>query len=216
MHLAVALLRTSGVDVAGLQEFQLPQARTFDALTGSGWDSYPGASQGPRAVQNSLAWDTTTWRRLEAHVVEIPYFHGRPMPMPYVLLQHRDSGRRVWFLNVHNPADVRGDARGFRARAISAEAALVTRLSASGVPVVMTGDLNDRGPALCGLTSRTLLRWAGSWSGGCQVPRSAPVDWVLATSDVGLSGYSRRAAGVLGRISDHSFISATATVGPQG
>ena len=64
--------------------------------------------------------------------IDIPYFHGRAKPMPYVLLRHRATGRRVWFANFHNPADVRGPAARWRREAVARETGLVNRLAARG------------------------------------------------------------------------------------
>ncbi|MEZ5191991.1 MAG: hypothetical protein R2734_05465 [Nocardioides sp.] len=42
--------------------------------------------------------------------------------MPYVLLQHKVTGRGVWFFNTHNPADAHGNAQRWRDEGFAIEA----------------------------------------------------------------------------------------------
>ena len=86
----------------------------------------------------------TSGRFVEGHTIPIPYFHGKAKPMPYLLLRHLGTGQQVWFANFHNPADVRGPAGKWRAVAVARETALANPLSASGLPVIFTGDFNAK------------------------------------------------------------------------
>ena len=56
----------------------------------------------------------------------------------------------------------------------------------------------------------------GSTSGGCNPPARMPVDWVVGSPDVTFSDYVIDESTVNRRISDHFYISATATVAPAG
>ena len=102
----VALLEHHGVSVAGLQEFQHPQTNHLARLRGKTYQSFPGLRLGDRLSQNSIIWRTDTWELIESRTTPIPYFGGRPVAMPHVLLRHRSSGRQVWFGNYHNPANM--------------------------------------------------------------------------------------------------------------
>jgi len=217
MQGAVDLLQKHGVDLVGFQELQTPQARVFAQRTGSAWGVFPGLAKGQKLVQNSIAWRTDQWDLVEAHTVTVPYFFGRPFPMPYVLLEHKDTGQRMWVLNVHNPADAHGKAAHLRARAIAIEVALVNRLSSTGTPMVFTGDFNDRALALCSISGRTGMRSAdgADAAGGCPVPRGSRVDWIFTTRDVTSSGFARLRDGVVGRVSDHPLVLATLTIPPS-
>ena len=53
----------------------------------------------------------------------------------------------------------------------------------------------------------------GSISGGCRPAGALAVDWVLGWGNVSFSGYIEDRS-TLGRVSDHHFVAATATVGP--
>jgi endonuclease/exonuclease/phosphatase family metal-dependent hydrolase len=211
---AMQIIRSAGLDVVGLQEFEAPQFQAFQRVAGSAFDAFPGLSQGHKPVQNSIAWRQDGWALQEAHLIGIPYFHGHIMPMPYVKLQNRQTGQDVWFINVHNPANTHGPAERYRARAIALESALVRRLHADGTPLVFTGDFNDRLPAFCPLTSRAPLHAAngGVSSGGCHLPADAGIDWIFATPEVQMSSYVRQRSGLVLRTTDHPFVHATATV----
>ena len=67
MHAAVGMLLGNDVSVAGLQEFQEPQYRTFLGLAGGTYDAYPGLSLGAQPVQNSIIWKQADWSLVEAH-----------------------------------------------------------------------------------------------------------------------------------------------------
>jgi endonuclease/exonuclease/phosphatase family metal-dependent hydrolase len=211
---ALALVRRAGLDVVGFQEFQGPQHAVFRKLTGDDWEHHPDAARAGRAAQNAIAWRTAEWRLRDTGSVDVPYFFGRMMPMPYVRLRHLDSGTDVWFLNVHNPANKFGDAARWRREALTAEVALVNRLRAGGDPVVVTGDFNDREKAFCTMTARAGLRASagGSWAGGCTPPSPPRIDWIFATTDVSLRDHVREATGLVQRTSDHALVHARAVL----
>lgn len=207
MPWAVRLLDASGVTVAGLQEFQPPQIRVFNHVA-SGWRAWPGL--GSRAGVNSLVWQRSAWRPVETHTLDIPYFGGRNVPMPYVLLRQVGTGRQVWFANFHNPADARGPAQRWRNEAVGREVALVNRLHSDGTPVVVTGDFNDRNAFFCPLASRARVASAdGSHltNTGCTLAPHPGVDWIVGThDDVDFTDFHRLRGGLVSRTSDHPFV----------
>ena len=73
-----------------------------------------------------------------------------------MLLREKSTGRTAYFLNTHNPANVRGNAAHYRAQAIAIEKAKIIQLRATGRPVFLTGDFNDRQAAFCPLTANKL------------------------------------------------------------
>ncbi len=211
---AAGLLRGNGVTVAGLQEFQLPQAAAFRGVAGD-YAQFPGAAGGNMGVQNSIVWDTGVWEMLDGGTSPIPYFKG-PVPMPHVLLRHLGTGQRVWFMNYHNPADVRGPAAGKRRTATAMEASLANRLMADGTPVIMTGDFNDREPFFCQVSRAAPLHSSngGHSSGGaCVMPRPADVDWILGSPKVEFSNHVTDRSPLVSRTSDHPMIRASVTIG---
>ena len=91
---------------------------------------------------------------------------------------------------------------------------VVDRLQQSGLPVLVTGDMNDRQPFYCNVVARAGLTApnGGSYSGGCSPPpEPLPVDWVVG-SGVTWSSYWRDTTPVTRRLADHFIISAKAHV----
>lgn len=214
---AGALVRSYGVTVVGLQEFQSNQVGPFLSAAG-GFQAYPGNSQGHLDAENSIAWDPDHWELVEGHTHSIPYFGGKGRNMPYVLLRNNETGRLAWFSNYHNPADVHGGAQRWREAATAKEAALVRELTADGTPMFTTGDMNERGSYACrfsaaGMHSADGVRTVG---GDCQLVGDLWIDWIWGSSAVSFDDYVRDYSPRSRRISDHPIIVATATIEPAG
>ena len=217
MTWATTLLRSHGVSVAGLQEFQAPQFRHFMRIAGGEYAVYPGLSLGSAPVHNSIVWRKADWELVQAATTPIPYFRGHRLPMPHVLLRHRQTGREVWFANYHNPADAHGPAQRWRNLAATIEAGLVNRLQSDGTPVVVTGDMNDREEYFCRVGQLAGLRSAdGGYvdGAGCHPPRRMNVDWILGTPDLLFSGFVTDRSPLVRRTTDHPMVRATATLPP--
>ena len=217
MRWAVGLLRGRGVDVAGFQEFQMEQFTTFNAVAGGEYAVYPGAAGGNPGVRSSIAWRRSEWALVEANSIQIPYFGGSPLPMPYLLLRHLETGQKVWFANFHNPADAQGPAQAIRDRAMALEVSLFNQLAATGYPVVSTGDFNEREVFLCRVATGAGMHSAdGGYAdaAGCHTPSPMQVDWIVGSDRVDFSGYLANRTGLAARTSDHPLVSADAVVGP--
>jgi endonuclease/exonuclease/phosphatase family metal-dependent hydrolase len=209
------LLRQLDVDVVGLQEYELVQHHAFMRHTGAGYGVYPGPALGRNAIRNSIAWDRATWDVVSTRTIPIPYFRGNRVPMPYVLLEHRETARRVWFINIHNPVSSRkrGDNERWRDVATSLEIGLMRRLRAeTGHPVILMGDFNEREEAFCSVTRRAPAIAANGGSAGppCAPPATIGIDWIFGTDDFTFSGYQKLRGGLLARATDHPMIVADA------
>jgi endonuclease/exonuclease/phosphatase (EEP) superfamily protein YafD len=204
---AVDLLNAYHVDVVGLQEFEDVQARTFDARTGTSWDVYPGNAGDPR---NSIAWRTDAWELVSAATFPVPYFRGRNVAMPYVLLRDLESGQQVYVINVHNPATTgrHGNNEHWRDVATDREIALVDQLHAAGFPVVLTGDFNERDEVFCRVTGSGTMRAANGGTGGatCAPPADMDVDWIFGSSAIEWSNFVSTKAGLVSRATDHPLV----------
>jgi endonuclease/exonuclease/phosphatase family metal-dependent hydrolase len=213
MHGVIRLLDTYGVDVAGLQELQRPQRRAFRleaATTFTAWSP-------PGDTENSIAWRRDRWDVVSTGAVPIPYFDGHPRRMPVVRLRDRSTGRDSFFVNVHNPADTRRYPHQSRWReaAVAREIALVHRLSAStGVPVFLTGDLNDRRQVFCRLTDLGAMTASngGHSAGKCHPPRTAGIDWIFAAGNAEFSDHTVDRSPIVRATSDHPFVVTRARV----
>ncbi|HSX67657.1 endonuclease/exonuclease/phosphatase family protein [Nocardioides sp.] len=212
----VAMLESKGVTVAGFQEFQRSQVQRFREVTRGQWALHPGMSQGPWLAENSVGWRKDTWQPVETHIIDIPYFAGHPRGMAYALLQHRQTGHRIWIANFHNPANIGGDFARFRAQAVQIEVALAKRLRATGIPVVFTGDMNDRSAFACPFTAGSGMHSADGThtdaKGRCRTASRLEIDWILGSRQVTFSQFEVDNSSRGQRLTDHPLITATATL----
>ncbi|CAI9407985.1 endonuclease/exonuclease/phosphatase family protein [Nocardioides sp. T2.26MG-1] len=212
------IVRASGVDVIGFQELELPQYRVFMQKAGAEYGIYPGQVWGPKATRNSVAWKLDEWELVSASWVEIPYFHGNTMRMPVVLLRNLQSGQQAYFSTFHNPANARGPAATWRKRATQIEVAMVNRLRAeSGLPVYVTGDMNERDIYFCRMTAGTDMVAANGGvndGGGCGPARPTYIDWIFGSPETTFSGYVANRGPKVRRSTDHPMIIAQAALPP--
>lgn len=197
MRGAVAAMKKNDVDIAGLQEFQGDQQKAFRKLA----PGYGMAGEG----DNAIVWNKSRFQLVEKREFTIPYFEGHPRKMPVVLLQDKQSGKRMWVVNVHNPADTKAHPHNAanRARAINIEQNLLQQLQATGLPVIFLGDLNDR-------STQGDMRQAGM---SAALPNGAksPVDWIYGSRGVQFSNYTADRS-VLHGTSDHALVVSQATI----
>jgi endonuclease/exonuclease/phosphatase family metal-dependent hydrolase len=221
----VNLLSSYGVDVVGLQEFQASQRAIFMSASAGRYGIFPrdedlNAPGGPfndstpgvvNPTENSIIWNAGTMEFVSGSYINIPYFNGwnPPRKMPVVELRERATGRTAYFINVHNPASGVGwgnmDAN--RAQAIAIERAKVIELRATGRPVFLTGDLNDRKAAFCPLTADKLMISPDSIpSTTCAPPPSLGIDWVFAAGQARFTRYARDWKPKDLRLTDHPIV----------
>jgi endonuclease/exonuclease/phosphatase family metal-dependent hydrolase len=216
MHGATQLLSAAGADVVGFQEFEQPQFATFMNLTHGAWSTYPGMSMGRGPVRNSVAWRTDTFDLVDRGTIPVPYFHGQRVPMPWVLLEHHATGRKIFFINIHNPASNarRGNNERWRDLGTAMEIALVNKLKPTA-PVVLMGDFNERSEAFCRVTNGGRMHAAngGAAVGGCRPPAGSGIDWIFGTPDVAFSSYVRNKSSLVRRTTDHPLVTVTVTLG---
>lgn len=213
MTTQVAMLRRHDVDVVGFQEFEAPQFHSFMRRTGGRWGVYPALSKGRNAVRNSIAWQRSVWDLADYSTIPVPYFRGNIVPMPVILLTHKQSRRQVYLINVHNPASSsrRGNNERWRDEATRRQLAKVRALrqKAPKVPVILMGDFNERLEVYCRVTGSGGMQAAnpGDDSGGCSPPPMMGIDWIFGTRDLVFSDYLRQD---VGGASDHPMIVAAA------
>jgi endonuclease/exonuclease/phosphatase family metal-dependent hydrolase len=216
MAWATSIVQGSDADVVGFQEFESSQVSTFLARTAGRWAVYPGNTGDAR---NSIAWRTDTWELVRAATVPIPYFHGRTVEMPYVRLSNLESGQDVYFINVHNPATTGrwGNNERWRDAATAREIALINQLHAQDLPVVLTGDFNERDEIFCKITGSGAMVSASGGVGGdgsCVPPSGMDVDWIFGSNVIEFTDYLSQKSGLVQRATDHPFVVATATIPP--
>ncbi len=206
---SMTMLNSRKIDVVGTQEFQETQ---YDHWVRRGnlnsWGAYYWDPAGKRRdTENAIIWRKETMEFVSGETFDIPYFNGNIRHVPAVLLREKSSGRTAYFLNVHNPANVRGNAAKYRARAIAIEKQKMIDLRATGRPVFLMGDFNDRQAAFCPLTQNKLSISPNSIpSNACRYPKQSSIDWIFAAGQVRFSSFARDTYPQKARISDHPIV----------
>ncbi len=208
---AVARIRSFGVDILGTQELQPDQLNGITAMTG--YAAYPGYAFGSRETDNSILYDDSKFEFVSGSYFTIHFMHAN-RPQTILRLRDKATGREFYVLNMHASAGEGGYAVTRRAGHYTA-AATVNRLKSEGIPIFLTGDMNDRAEFFCRVAPATGMVAAigGSTVGGCHPAGALAVDWVLGWGNVGFSNYIEDRS-TMQVVSDHYFVSATATVGP--
>ena len=204
------------LDVIGFQEFEKPQRDTFAGLSAGKFGVYPSESElGDMARRDAIVWRLSQWQLVEAHAIDIPYFYGNPVKMPYVLLRNVQTGRLAWFFNTHNPADARGPAAQYRAEGYRLEWQLVSRLRTDypDVPVIVTGDKNARSPYFCPTARNSTLHAANDSTATattCTLNKPSRIDWIMGSPDVRYGNYHDIYDALARKVSDHHLVYADA------
>jgi endonuclease/exonuclease/phosphatase family metal-dependent hydrolase len=213
LNRAMTMFNDRNLDVIGTQEFQETQ---FDYWTNHGYgntyDTYYWNPAGKkRDTENLIMWRKSTMEFISGQTYDIPYFNGNTRHVPIVLLRERSSGRTVYVMNVHNPADVKGPAAKYRARGIAIEKQKIIDLRATGRPVLFTGDFNDHQKAFCPLTQNKLTITPNSIPAlACAYPKPSSIDWIFAAGQVRFSSFGRDTYPQQANISDHPIVQARA------
>ena len=215
-RLALDWLQAEGTSVLGVQEAQRDQMR---AITRSGaWESFPAlATARDTQTAQSVAWRASEWTKVRARTFNIPFHYTQVREQPMVLLQNKRSGQNVWFISMHltsgNNAQALFERRVGTARLVNK----VQRLEATGVPVVVTGDMNEHERIFCALTAETSLvsPAGGSNDGRCRPPSHMRIDWLFGTPRMQWSGFRFAQDALLARVTDHTVPVATVTVPAQ-
>ena len=209
---AARLLDSHDIEVVGFQELQAPQLAGLRQATRGAYRFFPGSSMTRRDSENSLAWRTDRWKALRLETLRTPYFNGNLRTMPVVLLQSRVTGQRVWFANFHNPANTRqfNAQQQYRDEATTKHAALINRLlRQTRLPVLVTGDMNERAEYFCAITAMTPLKAARGGSntdGRCRADNPRAIDWILGSPRVRFGDYTEDRSAFVRRTTDHPFV----------
>lgn len=198
MRGAVAAMKSHNVDIAGMQEFQGDQQATFKRLA----PNFGVVGE----KDNAIVYNKEKFRLVEKRSFSIPYFEGHKREMPIAKLEDKATGKQMWVVNIHNPADTKDHPHNAanRAKAISIEQDLMRQLQATGLPVIFTGDFNDRNSV-----DNSMDR-AGLESAAPNKARSE-IDYVFG-SGVNFSNYTADHRTQSSGTSDHPIIVSTATI----
>lgn len=217
MARATAYVLDNKIDLVGFQEFQSDQRSVFRRNTGGTYGMFPGDELRGLDGENSIAWRLDTWQLVKADSVAIPYFGGATRNMPVVTLRHKASGITIIATNFHNPADTRefGRQGRWRAAAKAREAELFSGLRKTGLPIFVTGDMNETNSWFCAVAGPGDLKAAAGGEGGrngCSVAGGYRVDWIAGSHDVQFSNYVEDKSGYVKWMTDHPVMVADVTI----
>jgi endonuclease/exonuclease/phosphatase family metal-dependent hydrolase len=198
------LITMKNVDVIAMQEVQQDQLRVLGRELDDYW-IWPykrlGVSQGLRL---QIAYKRADYKFIEGHRI-YTRFDGNVRPIPYVRLRDRASAQEFWFLSFHNSRHA-----AERNGATRAEVALVNRLRATGIPVIIGGDSNTWVDFMCRMGRNASMHSA---AGGrvyptCRAAKNPVFDLLLANPWVEFRRYRQLGGRKVWRASDHKFVTA--------
>ncbi|MCW2814710.1 MAG: hypothetical protein JWN84_2165, partial [Nocardioides sp.] len=203
------LITRHGLEIVGMQELQTDQLDTISARTGL--TAWPGYAWGSKETDNSILYDAGRFELVSGDMFTIP-FMGRPRPQPIIRLRARDSGREFYVVNTHPSAGHYGKYAAERHHGQDVLNDVLAGLKATGLPILLTGDMNDREVFYDRVVCRSGLVSASGGSGcSSRPPQMWAVDWVVGTSSISFSDYV--ADNDPAKMSDHYVVYATAHVG---
>ncbi|MCW2752851.1 MAG: hypothetical protein JWQ32_262 [Marmoricola sp.] len=204
----------SGFTIVGFQEMQPDQRAAFTQATRGAFGLYPDNKLGNSDGDNSIGWRLDTWDLVKAASIPIEYFGGVNRHMPILLLRNKQTGIEAYFTNFHNPADVYGPAGQYRAVDKLREIALFNQLARTGLPVFVTGDMNEHRTWACDIVTATTLHIAAGGDGrnGCSVTDDQTIDWIGASYLVGFENYYSDRSTLVRSLTDHPIVSTDVTI----
>jgi endonuclease/exonuclease/phosphatase family metal-dependent hydrolase len=203
--------RLKNASLIGTQETQPDQIVALDDATRHRYAFYPGNSTGYAGAPQSVMWRRADWRLVWHSSISIPFQRGW-RPQPIVELQQRATGANVYWVNVHfSPRGQQAD----RNKAMRILLAAMHRLRKDHLPILLTGDFNEKAAAFCTITGKTPMVAAtgGSNKGGrCRMPSPAKLDWIFGSGGTFGNALMDHSAQVR-RMTDHSVLSALFSTG---
>ena len=84
----------------------------------------------------------------------------------------------------------------------------------TGLPVFITGDMNERDSYFCRMTSGAPMVAArgGSHNGGCRPGNPRAVDWIFGSQGVAFSGYAEDRSHLVDITTDHPVVSTSVRI----
>lgn len=203
------LIARRGATLIGLSEPQPDQITALDVATNGAYSIYPGNTMGYEAAPQSVMWKDSEWSFVWGNTVQMP-FMGSSRPQALVRLRNTSTGREIYWINAHlSPGKMQAD----RDKGMDIIKQVVKQLGGDGLPVVVTGDLNEHAKAFRRIACPTDLDAAvgGETSGStCRVPKAMRVDWIFGRGSFDNTEVNQGAQ--VRRTTDHAVVSSRFTV----
>jgi alpha-tubulin suppressor-like RCC1 family protein len=204
------IIERRGSTLIGLSEPQPDQIAQLTVATGGAYSIYPGNSFGYDAAPQSVMWKDSEWDFVWGNTAQMPFMR-KSRPQAVVRLRHKGTGRELYWINAHlSPGKMQAD----RDKGMAIIVQLVKQLNRDGLPVLVTGDLNEHGKAFRRIACKTNLTAA---IGGvattkkCKVPKAMRVDWIFGSKGK-WSGTIVDTSPRVRRTTDHAVVSSRLTV----
>lgn len=208
---AKTLIEARGASLIGLSEPQPDQITSFDVATSGQYSFYPGNTMGYEPAPQSVMWKDSEWEFVWGNTAPMP-FMGKARPQPVVRLRQKSTGQEVYWINAHlSPGKLQAD----RDKGLAIIVELIKKLSADGLPVMVTGDLNEHGRAFRKIACANIGMKAAV--GGrpskknCGLPKGMRVDWVFGKRGT-FSNTLVDTSPQVKRTTDHAVVSSRFTV----
>jgi endonuclease/exonuclease/phosphatase family metal-dependent hydrolase len=209
LHASTILGR--GVDLVGFQEVQDDQLGVLRARL-PGWTIWPGQALGNQGVRLQIGWRDDLFELVDTGSITTTFDH-QSRPIPYVLLRDRATTGEFWVIDLHNsPRDQEADRDG----ATGAQIALVNQLKATGKPVLLMGDTNEKTEFGCRVSAATgMIGSNGATPSSCVGAGPIKIDKIMGVGGVAFSGHVVDYGAPVRAATDHAFVRATVTVTPM-
>ena len=203
------LISQRGATLIGLSEPQPDQITSLDVATNGGFSIYPGNTMGYDAAPQSVMWKDSEWTFVWGNTVQMPFMH-QSRPQSLVRLRNTSTGREIYWLNAHlSPGKMQDD----RDKGMDIMKQVVKQLAGDGLPMLVTGDLNEHAKAFRRIACPTDLSAAvgGETRGAtCRLPAAMRVDWIFGRGTFEATDVNQGAQ--VRRTTDHAVVSSRLTV----
>jgi endonuclease/exonuclease/phosphatase family metal-dependent hydrolase len=154
-------------------------------------------------------WKDSEWSYVWGNTVQMP-FMGGSRPQALVRLRNKSTGREIYWINAHlSPGKMQAD----RDKGMDIIKQVVKQLDGDGLPVLVTGDLNEHVKAFRRIACPTDLNAAvgGETKGAtCRPPAAMRVDWIFGRGSFDNTVVDQGAQ--VRRTTDHAVVSTRFTV----
>lgn len=200
-------VRRLRIDILGTQEEQFGQIDALVKALRGQYSAWPADTMGGNAVQTTLLWRTADWVPITKQTLGIPFIAWTRYN-PVVRLRNVHSGRDIWVMNVHNAPQAR-QAQRDQDRAL--EIKKIHELEAYGLPIFLTGDMNEIRTVYCDIVGHTSLV---SPLGGSATPTSCSmpstvhrIDFIFGSASVQMDHWTETRDALQSLASDHTLMS---------
>lgn len=198
------LINQRGATLIGLSEPQPDQITALDVATNGDFSFYPGNTMGYEAAPQSVMWKDSEWTFVWGNTVQMPFMKGS-RPQALVRLRNTSTGREVYWINAHlSPGKMQAD----RDKGMDIIKQVVKQVAGDGLPVLVTGDLNEHAKAFRRIACPTDLNAAvgGETKGAaCRPPKAMRVDWIFGRGSFDNTDVNQGAQ--VRRTTDHAVVS---------